>query len=352
MTQEIKQLPRMLNLGSGNRKRPQEEGWINIDIDKTCNSDIVRDLDNGLPFEDNSVDRVYCSHTIEHVKDIYFFMYEIWRVCKPDALIEIIAPNHAHLMSIYPNHKRFLRPQYFDCWKPKEMYLNTTMNYEYETYGAEFLSLNESIIENSGAIRFVLQTIKNESLVKKDLIEKGTDGFYYLPNPNIKPIDVKKEKKEKRILNIGCGPKHYIPSNKDEEVINIDKEPFWKPNIIRDVEKGLPFDDNSVDEIFTSHFLEHITQDKMDFFMFECWRVLKNKGKFICIVPIGKSWMSSPYHKSPMTEMTPIFFTEWNHPEITGYNYKNLGYNITTGEVDGKKVDWADELHFGLEAIK
>ena len=87
--------------------------------------------------------------------------------------------------------------------------------------------------------------------------------------------------------------------------------------------------------------------------MYECWRVLKNKSKFKCVVPIGKSWQSSPYHKAPMSEVTPIFFTIWNHPEITGFNFKEIGNKVTTGKNgDGTDVDWADELYFELEVIK
>jgi len=86
MKEKESKTPRLLNLGSGNRKRPTEKGWINLDIDKTCNPDIVRNLDKGLPFDTNSVDGIYCSHIVEHVEDIFYFMYEIWRVCKPNAV--------------------------------------------------------------------------------------------------------------------------------------------------------------------------------------------------------------------------------------------------------------------------
>lgn len=170
--QEEEQLPRMLNLGSGNRKLPQNQGWINIDIDASTNPDVIRNLDKGLPFDTNSVDAVYSSHTIEHVDDVFFFMYEIWRVCKPDAKVEIIAPNHAHLMSIYPNHKRFIRPMYFEMWTPRENTYDTVMNNFTETMGAEFISINESVIENCGALRFHLIAVKEGGEVKKELKTK------------------------------------------------------------------------------------------------------------------------------------------------------------------------------------
>ena len=95
-----------------------------------------------------------------------------------------------------------------------------------------------------------------------------------------------------KVLVIGCGPKKYGAS-KNVNVINIDKDPFNNPDVVRDVEKGLPFDDNSITEIYSEHFLEHLNPDNVNFFMFECWRVLKNGGLFKAIVPIGESWNSS-----------------------------------------------------------
>jgi len=164
---------------------------------------------------------------------------------------------------------------------------------------------------------------------------------------------IKSNKEIKKILNIGCGPIKYHSEKEDELVINIDKEPFWKPDMVRDVEKGLPFDDNSIEAIFSSYFLEHVNPANIDFFMYECWRVLKNKKKFSCIVPIGVSWMSSPYHVTPMSERTPLFFTIYSHPEITGYNFKLLSRGIKKGkDNEDKIVDWTDELHFVLEVIK
>ena len=354
--QEIKKLPRLLNLGSGNRKKSVEEGWINIDIDATCNPDIVRNLDDGLPFDTNSVDGVHCSQTIEHIDDIFYFMYEIWRVCKPDAHVEIVAPNHAHLFSIFPNHKRFIRPQYFEQWTPLEMWGDylTLMNNQAETYGAEFVSLNESIIENSSAIRFQLQVVKEGGKIKKQLKEQfkkqNKDTILKSNTTYISKNDAT-TRKEKMILNIGCGEIKMLKKEK-EEVINIDIEPFWNPDLVRDAERGLPFDNNSVDEIYSSHFLEHVHPDKINFFMYECWRVLKKKGLFKCIVPIGKSWMASPYHVAPMNERTPLFFTHFNHKEITGFDFKLIKTGTRRGMIDGKEVDWTDELHFELEVIK
>jgi len=165
--QEQKQL-RKLNLGSGNRKLPKEEGWINIDINKKHNPDIIRNLNYGLPFEDNSIDEIYASHIIEHIDDIFFFMYEIWRVCKNDTIVKVIAPYYKAVeISIHPTHKRFLRNRYFEFWNPPELFVNPVQETSTETLGAEFVTLNEEIVENNTAIKFTLGVVKVDGILKK-----------------------------------------------------------------------------------------------------------------------------------------------------------------------------------------
>lgn len=73
-----------LNLGSGFQKKQsnEEEEWVNIDKDRSTFPEIVRDLNNGLPFDDNSIDIISSSHTLEHIKNIRFLMEESYRVLK------------------------------------------------------------------------------------------------------------------------------------------------------------------------------------------------------------------------------------------------------------------------------
>jgi len=83
---------------------------------------------------------------------------------------------------------------------------------------------------------------------------------------------------KKICLNLGCGTQHFTGS-----WINIDIEPLKKPDLLLDITKGLPYEDDSIDEIYTSHVFEHLTLEDMVKVIKECKRVLK-KGCFITIV--------------------------------------------------------------------
>jgi len=150
-----------------------------------------------------------------------------------------------------------------------------------------------------------------------------------------------------RKLHIGSGRKYR------EGYINIDIDNFFKVDIVRDITKGLPFDDSSVDEIFTEHCLEHISPDDIHFVFREMHRVCKPGAKIEIIVPIGDGLTNFPEHKSPWNAKSWIFFTSWNIPHQTGYNFKDAGHTVNKVETeldDDRK--YGEELNFKLEVIK
>ena len=81
-------------------------------------------------------------------------------------------------------------------------------------------------------------------------------------------------------LNLGCG------LNKTEGFVNCDSDEVVKPDKLFDFTERFPFDDNSVDEVYTSHTLEHIPQELLvNKTLPEIWRVCKNEAKIKIIVP-------------------------------------------------------------------
>jgi len=87
-----------LNLGCGNKIL---EGYTNVDKYDYYNCDVVHDLETfPYPFEDNSVDSILLCHVLEHIgQDPKIFnniLTELYRICKPEALINIIVPHPRH----------------------------------------------------------------------------------------------------------------------------------------------------------------------------------------------------------------------------------------------------------------
>ena len=116
-------------------------------------------------------------------------------------------------------------------------------------------------------------------------------------------------------LNLGCG------YNYQEGYINIDNRAEVKPDLVCDVIEGLPYEDNSVDEVRAYDFLEHIPLGKTIQVITEIWRVLKPGGKFESLTPSsdGRGAFMDPTHVSFWNCHSWLYYSD---PQ-----YRNL-YNI------------------------
>jgi len=92
-----------LDIACGKNKKP---GFTGVDI--WDGADIVADLEKfPWPFEDNSVDEIFCSHYIEHTPDLISFANELYRIMKAGAKAEIIAPYYSSIRAWQdPTHLR------------------------------------------------------------------------------------------------------------------------------------------------------------------------------------------------------------------------------------------------------
>ncbi|MDP2946752.1 MAG: methyltransferase domain-containing protein [Nanoarchaeota archaeon] len=82
-------------------------------------------------------------------------------------------------------------------------------------------------------------------------------------------------------LDIGCG------KNKKEGYVGIDIDPETGADIIASA-LNLPFEDESVDEISSSHLVEHFSLKEAENFFSEIYRVLRFGGKVE--IKIDKDW--------------------------------------------------------------
>lgn len=132
-------------------------------------------------------------------------------------------------------------------------------------------------------------------------------------------------------LDLGCGP------NPKEGFVGVDKTSFGNEKIqIVDLIarhdkfvtgdsnlKRWPWQDESVEEIHSSHFIEHLTNlngawERVHFFN-ECYRVMKVGSKMTLIFPhwCSNRYYGDPTHKEPFSEMGFYYLSrDWRagHP--------------------------------------
>lgn len=82
-----------------------------------------------------------------------------------------------------------------------------------------------------------------------------------------------------KLVNLGCGNRYH------KDWINLDFKSNSEYVIEYDLHTSLPFDDKSVDVIYSSHVLEHFSKCFAPKFLEECYRVLKPKGIIRVVVP-------------------------------------------------------------------
>jgi ubiquinone/menaquinone biosynthesis C-methylase UbiE len=104
-------------------------------------------------------------------------------------------------------------------------------------------------------------------------------------------------------LDIGCG------KNKKEGFVGVDILELPGVDKVIDLREPWPFEDNSVDEVNCSHFIEHLTNlnDKWERVRFfnELYRVMKSGAQALLIFPHWNShrYYGDPTHKEPFSEM-------------------------------------------------
>ncbi|MBU0471863.1 MAG: methyltransferase domain-containing protein [Nanoarchaeota archaeon] len=106
-------------------------------------------------------------------------------------------------------------------------------------------------------------------------------------------------------LNLGCGNKIL------KGYLNVDVADLSGVNIIHDLNKTpYPFKENSIEEVFCRHFLEHV--DNLFFVLEEICRISKNHSKVKIIAPYfsGQGAFNDPQHKRFFTYKTFDYFSQ------------------------------------------
>lgn len=107
-----------------------------------------------------------------------------------------------------------------------------------------------------------------------------------------------------RKIHLGCGKK-ILPG-----YVNVDIVDAPGVDTVCDVSQGIPFPDNSFDELLAIDFIEHIPTARVIHFMNEAWRVLAAGGRMKIHVPAapGITAFQDPTHVSFWNEESFTYF--------------------------------------------
>lgn len=99
-----KQEPIRVELGPGGRRM---QGWITLGLEKECA--IYGDLLEGMPFPDNCVTAIYCSHVLEHFyyPQLISLLSECYRILKPEGTFKAAVPNARIFLEAYFHPEKF-----------------------------------------------------------------------------------------------------------------------------------------------------------------------------------------------------------------------------------------------------
>lgn len=168
-----------LLIGCGNRRK-KEMGpldlreWQNLttlDIDASCNPDIVWDLNKlPYPFSDNEFDEIHAYDVLEHCGhqgDYKFFFAqfaEFWRILKPDGLFLLTFPHWSGMWAFGdPGHTRVLAPgcfHYLSHNQYKQLGETKMTDYRQILGNTNFSVLKEEQTQDLLQIRMYLMAIK------------------------------------------------------------------------------------------------------------------------------------------------------------------------------------------------
>lgn len=167
-------------------------------------------------------------------------------------------------------------------------------------------------------------------------------------------------------LDLGCGKRKCDPS-----FVGVDCRPFEGVDIVHDLTKPWPWENDSVDQVYCSHFIEHLERMERVHFANELFRVLKPGGQALLI---GPHWASCRAygdmdHKWPPLSEFWIYYLNKAWRDINAphddfytcdftYNQNGVGFSlrqdITLRHIEYQQFalanfkEAASDIHFNL----
>jgi predicted SAM-dependent methyltransferase len=335
---------RILDVGAGQcEMRRFCEGFEYIGVDRAIGDagwdysrlNALSDV-HELPFRSGEFDGAINVWVAEHVRDPLGMTGEMARVLRPGGWLMMFVPFVVHEHQVPHDYYRFTRfgaaalledngfeqvevapdssvgfaVAYEGIKHLRAMQAATGLPPEWKQQVAQCLRVFELLVQNfskqhdfpadATALSFLAMGRKAAEARPGSRLQARRREHAKLPRAarNLAPLS--------RKLNVGCG------HQKMAGWIGIDCTRTAATDIVRDITRGLPFDDSSIAEIYCDNVLEHIGPNEDFLFVLnEFYRVLKPGGLATIIVPDGRSqaaWQD-PTHQRAFVPRSALY---WN----------------------------------------
>jgi SAM-dependent methyltransferase len=134
-------------------------------------------------------------------------------------------------------------------------------------------------------------------------------------------------------LDLGCGP------NKQPGYYGVDSIDFVGVDLVFDLTQPWPWADGSIEQVFSSHFYEHLTNPQRVHVLNELGRVLKTGGTATIIAP---HWSNACAYGDPTHQWPPV--TEW------AALYWNAAWRASNAPHAGYTCDFDTVTGFGFDS--
>ena len=143
-------------------------------------------------------------------------------------------------------------------------------------------------------------------------------------------------------LNLGSGPEKGVNG-----WTNIDLG--GGADLAIDLTNGIPFANNSIAEIYTSHFLEHLSYDQINPLLLECHRVLEPNAKLLVCVPNCEAFIHA-YHEN---DYILAGLSDGSKLMIPRFLYGENEHVYAKAMVNtGSKIDWLNYIAYSANEHK
>ncbi len=129
-----------------------------------------------------------------------------------------------------------------------------------------------------------------------------------------------------RLVYAAAGSSAFYPFAHYNEVLTKKKLYFF------DLRYGVPFDNDSLEVIYSSHFIEHLSEKDGERFLGECLRTLKPGGIFRLSLP-DLDVAFKMYSEKQYLEMLHMFFYTSEHYDFSAHKF-NYNFDILAKKLE------------------